>query len=136
MKLPGRQWFGLPRPNPLKSLNWLVTQSEVPYFSGLFTHSRRSERNQIALEYFNTGKELFIHLRINTRARIISSCSSDFAVTRKIDLASGPLSVAMLQSTTSQELKSHIERPLLLKITPLSLKQVRIKIISSVFYFS
>ena len=81
------------------------------------------------LEYFNTGKELFIHLRINTRARIISSCSSDFAVTRKIDLASGPLAVAMLQSTTSQELKSHFERPLLLKITRLSLKQVHIKII-------
>ncbi|KAK2564315.1 hypothetical protein P5673_012574 [Acropora cervicornis] len=29
----------------------------------------------------------------------------------------------MLQSTSSQELKSHIERPLLLKITRLSLKQ-------------
>ena len=49
-------WF--PTPKSLTSLNWLVTQSEVPYFSGLFTHSRRSERNQIALEYFNTGKGL------------------------------------------------------------------------------
>ena len=55
-------WFPTPYKS-LKSLNWLVTQSEVPYFSGLFTHSRRSERNQIALEYFNTGKELLIHLR-------------------------------------------------------------------------
>ena len=51
----------------------------------------------------------------------------------KTDLASGPLAVAMLQSTASQDLKSHIERPLLLKITRLSLKQVHIKIISSVF---
>ena len=35
---------------------FLKSQSEGPYFSGLFTQSRRSERNQIALEYFNTGK--------------------------------------------------------------------------------
>jgi len=34
----------------------------------------------------------------------------------KTDLPSGRLAIVMLQSTTSQELKSHIERPLLLTI--------------------
>ena len=45
----------------------------------------------------------------------------------KTDLDSGPLADAMLQSTRSQEQKLPIERPLLLKIACISLKQVHIK---------
>ena len=43
------------------------------------------------------------------------------------DLDSGPLADAMLRSTTSQEQKLLIERPLLLKIACISLKKVHIK---------
>ena len=45
----------------------------------------------------------------------------------RTDLDSGPLADAMLQSTRSQEQKLPIERPLLLKIACISLKQVHIK---------
>ena len=45
----------------------------------------------------------------------------------KTDLDSVPLADAMGQSTRSQEQKLPIERPLLLKIACISLKQVHIK---------
>ena len=45
----------------------------------------------------------------------------------KTDLDSGPLADAMVQSTRSKEQKLLIERPLLLKIACISLKQVHIK---------
>ena len=45
----------------------------------------------------------------------------------KTDLDSDPHADAMLQSTRSQEQKLPIERPLLLKIPSILLKQVHIK---------
>ena len=45
----------------------------------------------------------------------------------KTDVDSGPLADAMLQSTRPQEQKLPIERPLLLKIACISLKQVHMK---------
>lgn len=62
-----------------------------------------------------------IHSRINTQARIISWCHSDFAV--MADFASGPLAVARLQSARSQELILHIQWSLLLRLV--ELKQVQ-----------